>query len=218
MRLEFAERMRCPRPHAPTPLIIVASRSVERELVEGVAGCMICHLEARVTAGNVIFPGAQVPVAIDVSLAIPQQSAELAPVDPTALERLIALLGLAEPGGAVLLTGRYAELAASLAQQIDVTAIVLNAQATSGESVSAVRLAEPVVPFSDHTFRAVALDSDTALPVLVDAVRALQVGGRVLGALPLERPRGVRELARDATEWVGEREVGVGGIVRIERR
>ena len=41
------------------------------------------------------------------------------------LDRLIALLGLAEPGGSVLLTGRYARLATDLARATDVAVVVM---------------------------------------------------------------------------------------------
>jgi len=206
VQLEIAERLRCPRAHAATPLIIIAQRTVERELVTGVAGCMVCHLEADVRDGDVFFPGAVAasPLAEEAT--------------PDALDRLVALLGLAEPGGAVLLTGRYAALAAAVASMVDVHVVVLNATPVRSEGVSAVHLPEPAVPFSDNTFRGAALDADTSMPVLLDTVRALQVGGRLLVALPLERPFGIRELARDATEWVGEREAGPTGVVRITRR
>jgi hypothetical protein len=206
MQLEIAERLRCPRAHAATPLIIVAQRTVERDLVAGVAGCMSCHLEADVRDGDVFFPGAS------------RESVVTASATPDALDRLVALLGLAEPGGAVLLTGRYAALAAAVASTVDVHVVTLNAEPARGAGVSAVHLTEPVVPFSDNTFRAAALDHETSMPVLLDTVRALQVGGRLLAALPLERPFGIRELARDATEWVGEREAGPTGVVRITRR
>lgn len=206
MQLEIAERLRCPRAHAATPLIIVAQCTVERDLVTGVAGCMSCHLEADVRDGDVFFPGASAATA-------PASDAT-----PDALDRLVALLGLAEPGGAVLLTGRYAALAAAVASTVDVHVVVMNSEPVRGAGVSVVHLPEPVVPFSDNTFRAAALDHDTSMPVLLDTVRALQVGGRLLATLPLERPFGIRELARDATEWVGEREAGPTGVVRITRR
>ncbi len=118
----------------------------------------------------------------------------------------------------MLLTGRYAALAAAVSEMVDVHVVVLNAEPVRGAGVSVVHLPEPVVPFSDNTFRAAALDHDTSMPVLLDTVRALQVGGRLLAVLPLERPFGIRELARDATEWVGEREAGPTGVVRITRR
>lgn len=205
MQLDIAERLRCPRPHAATPLVLVVHRAVERELVTGVAGCMVCRLEAEVRDGDVYFPSA-------------------APVEPPAagtlpdLDRVMALLGLAEPGGAVLLTGRYAALGAVLASAVDVQVVSLNTAPVRGAGVSTVHLPEPAIPFSDNTFRAAALDANTSLPVVLETVRTLQVGGRLLATGPIERPFGIRELARDATEWVGEREAGPTGVVRITRR
>lgn len=223
MRLDIAERLRCPVAHVATPLVIVATRTVERDLMEGVAGCMICHREAVVRAGDVIFPGASEIGASAARVKTPTTADSLRTTarpatDGEGLDRLMALLGLAEPGGAVLLTGRYGLLAAALSEAVEVHVVVWNAEPTRGAGVSVVRLAEPVVPFSDNTFRAAALDADTPLPVLLDAVRVLQIGGRLVGAMPLERPHGVRELARDTAEWVGEREPGPAGVVRIERR
>lgn len=206
MQLDIAERLRCPRAHLATPLILVAHRTDDRSLVDATAGCMTCHLEASVRDGDVFFPGAPAAQRFETSAT------------PDAFDRLVALLGLAEPGGAVLLTGRYAALANAVASMVEVHVVVRNAVPVRGAGVSAVHLAEPVVPFSDNTFRAAALDADTPLPVLLDVVRALQVGGRLLASLPLERPHGVRELARDATEWVGEREPGPNGVVMITRR
>ena len=210
MRLEVAERMRCPRPHVPTPLIVVAHRTIDRELVEGVAGCPVCHLEAQVVDGLVWFPSADArPVAAATSATSATTSATT-----TAVERLVALLGLAEPGGTVLLTGRYAALAPALTRLADVDALLLNAAAAGASSVI---VAESVVPFTDGTFRAAALDAEVSLPVALDAVRTVAEGGRIVGALPLERPSTVRELARDAEEWVGERELGAGPPIPLRR-
>jgi hypothetical protein len=210
MRLEIAERMRCPRPHAPTPLIVVALETADRELVRGVGGCPACHLEMRVEGGDALFPGA----APDAPrrAAAPSRAAEDA-----LLARVVALLGIAEPGGAVLLTGRYAALAAALAAQCDVAVIVLNAESAVGSGVSRAYVAESSVPFTDGTFRAAALDLTVPASTAHDAVRVVAVGGRVLGASALAVPPGLRELARDSAEWVAERESGPSGFVPLAR-
>jgi hypothetical protein len=214
VRLELAERMQCPRPHRATPLIVVARRSVDRDLVDGVAGCPECFLEAEVAAGDVVFPGAVVGESTTPSVPAAPSLPD-ADTDTEALTRLVALLGLAEPGGAVLLTGRYAALAAPLTAAVDVAVVAWNAAVPGGSS--AVWLAEPAVPFTDGTFRAAALDAALPLPVVLDAVRSVTAGGRVLGAAALERPATVRELARDAAEWVGERTSGASGVVPLRR-
>jgi len=201
MRLDLAERLRCPNAHAPTQLIVVAQESDGRELVRGFAGCPECHLEARIVAGAVRFPGFEEPSA---RVSTPHPA-------PHALDRLRAQLNLAEDGGAVLLMGRYAPFGMALAAAMDIGVVTMMAPRAT------VRLFEPVVPFTDHTFRAVAMDMSVEPSVAADAVRTVVPGGRVLGANPLVMPALVRELARDTVEWVGERDAGPGGVVTIRR-
>lgn len=196
MRIELAERLRCPAAHAPTPLIVVARRVEERELVEGFAGCMTCHLEARVERG-VVRIGAphEVAVAGDATDGVAP-----GPATDDTITRAAALLGLAEPGGAVLLAGRYAALAPALRARFDVMTAVIT---SSG-----------AVPFADATFRGAALD----LPgiTLDDALRTVVVGGRLVAPASAARPIGARALARDDVEWVAEREA-TGPVVTLGR-
>lgn len=215
MRLELAERLRCPRPHAPTPLIVVAQRTVERELLDGVAGCPVCHLEARFEDGDLRFPA--VPDSPVRTTEAATRSRADAPIEPEQLLRLVALLGLAEPGGAVLLSGGYAAFAEALVRSVDVRALVLAESHAGVEGVSVVRLVEPAVPFVDATFRAAAIAADTPLPLLLDILRSVAPGGRVVGALPLLPPDLVRELARDEREWVGEVQRAAGPVVPLRR-
>ena len=221
MRLDLAERLRCPADHAPTPLIVVARAKRDRELLEGFAGCPVCHLEARVRAGHVEFPSG-VESAVEGAGAAGHEAstgmAARAGAWMPDLERLQALLGLAEPGGAVLLTGRYASLGAALAARADVAVVTLQADAPpDAEGVSAVLGAPRRVPFTDGTFRGAALDAGLDAALAEDAVRTVSIGGRVLGAAALARPAGTNELARDAHEWVAAREA-VPQAVPLSRR
>ncbi|MHB1298892.1 MAG: hypothetical protein ACYC0B_10225 [Gemmatimonadaceae bacterium] len=198
--------MRCPNPHLSTPLVVVARRVVDRELMDGVVGCPVCHLEARVVDGVVTFPGG---LQIASEAGPGSGAAGTEPGDSAAeLARTGALLGLAEPGGVVLLAGRYGALATRLAQEFEVATIVIRADSK--------------VPFSDQTFRAAAIDAAAAFqaaadgdvaadaertpPLLADAVRAVAVRGRILAPVTVRLPADVKELARDEREWVGERE------------
>lgn len=204
--------MRCPAAHAPAPLVVVARRTVERELVEGFAGCPVCHLEATVKGGDVVFPGAE--GAEDA----PRTSSSGSSADASAArDRLVALLGLAEEGGAVLLTGRYVPLAAALRAVVDVAVICLNVKGPAAEGVSAVHLATPGVPFADATFRGAALDPALDAETVQDALRTVLVGGRVLGAHPLPILSMLKELARDDQEWLGERQAGPSGVIPLRR-
>lgn len=194
MWLELAERLQCPRTHRATPLIVVARRTSGRRLLDGVAGCPECSLEVAIADGALRFPGAEPSPPIEP--ALPEAHAA----------RVVALLGLAEPGGAVLLGGRYAALADAIARATDVAPIVLNIERSGDAEATFVISGHERVPFTDGTFRGAALDADTPLPVLLDALRTVVPGGRVLGAASLAVTAGLRELARDADEWVAERE------------
>ncbi len=214
MRLDLVERLRCPNGHAPTPLIVVASLKRERELLEGVAGCPVCRLEARITGGHVRFEGAARATATNVTATGLAAPAAPAPE----LERVVALLGLSEPGGAVLLTGRYAALAEALAALTEAAVIVMHAAAPpASERVSAVLGAPGTVPFIDATFRAAALDQATPPVIVEDVVRTVALQGRVLASVGLTPPHGLEELARDDREWVAAR-VGSGAVVELKRR
>jgi hypothetical protein len=203
MRLELSERLVCPATHERTPLIVMALETRERDLVRGTAGCMSCHRQAEIARGDVVF-------AAHGALGEPSPSA----TSPTAIDRLEAQLGLSEPGARVLLTGRYAQFAAALVQRVDALVVVLNAPMTQSAGVGGVYLTEPVVPFSDATFTAAAVDQGMSSAQLADVVRTLQREGRIVAALPTDVPDGVRELARDATEWVGTRD----DVIRLRRR
>lgn len=160
---------------------------------------------------------------IEVSLAetrsVPLAERDQEPsADAAAVERLVALLGLAEPGGAVLLTPGYAALADALAATADVDVVVYDtAGVARTEFARAVRGLASAVPFTDGTFRAAALDVASAA-FAADAVRAVAPRGRVLGAIGLDAPAQVTILARDAREWVGERGVLPGPVVTLGRR
>lgn len=212
MRLDLVERLRCPHGHAPTPLIVVASRKRERELLEGVAGCPVCRREARIGAGHVRFEAEDDGhMAEESTVAGPGWAAEL--------ERTVALLGLAEPGGAVLLTGRYAPLADALAAAVDTAVVVMGAARLPGatERIAAVTGDLRSLPFTDGTFRAAAVDAWAPSALLADAPRAVAAGGRLLAPAEAAVPPGLKELARDDREWVAARE-GTGAIVELRRR
>jgi hypothetical protein len=206
MRLELAERLVCPRDHAPTPLVVVAQRVVGRDLHAGLAGCAECRLEARVTLGVVEFPE---PAAA----ASPASAEPLAPSSER-IERTAALLSLAEPGGTILLTGRYTSLAARLAEEYDLTAVIPATDATVPTSDRIVRIknAEAHAVFSDQTFRAAALDPPTPA-----ALRSLAIGARVLAPADAPTLPDTRELARDQEEWLAERTAATP-IIQLGRR
>lgn len=217
MRLELAERLRCPRAHAPTPLVVVASQVVERELRGGVAGCMVCRYEAHFEEGDLIAEGAR-PGA---SLGAPPgaDGGETRGPEPAPdVDRLIALLGLAEPGGAVLLTGPYVAAASELAARCEVAVITDRARPVRAleDPVSALVGFGDAIPFAEGSFRGAALGVDVSSARAREVVRVLPRGARIVGAVTLDLPAGARELARDEREWVAEVE-GQAPLVSLGR-
>lgn len=206
MRLELAERLQCPGDHRPTPLVVVAAAVIDRDLRRGTAGCMQCGFQARVQDGDLWLPsqaGRPVgPSSTRASGAVsPDAPAAPAP-SPEAIDRLQALLGLAESGGAVLLGGRYAAYAAGLQARLDLMVMVLDPEDGALSSVARVVGRRDVVPFTDATFRAAALEDPV---LLAAAVRTVRPSGRLVAPIGCACPEAVTRLASDATEWVGER-------------
>ncbi len=237
MRLELAERLRCPGAHAPTPLIVVAQETRERVLRRAIVGCAVCGLEARIVAGALTFPdglvvaGAEGAPAADLrgaATAVGDLRAGAAPpadVDASALERLVALLHLDAPGGAVLLAGGYARFAVALEASHDVHAVVLTSARDTHDDLRDERHNErhderhdgtPSIPFTDATFRAAAVE---VMPptLLGDLPRVVTPGGRIVAVAGTEPPAGARVLARDEQEWVAESVGGAGGMVTLQR-
>jgi hypothetical protein len=213
MRLDLAERLRCPRPHATTPLVVVASQVVERDLQRGVAGCPVCRYEARFEEGD-LLGGAGESLARRTTHIIDERDP-----DADALDRLVALLAIDDASGAVLLTGRYGSFAATLAARTGVRVVVDGSRGSRSpeDPVCAVLGFEESIPFSDGTFHAAALGADSPPELTAEVARVVMSGGRVLGTAALPLPAGLRELARDEREWVAVRE-SISRPVELTRR
>lgn len=188
-------------------MVVVARAKRGSELVSGFAGCPVCHLEARFEGGDLQFPGEALPAA------------ESTPDGWTPdLERTIALLGLDEPGGALLLSGRYASLAPQLVERLDVAVMLMGGGRRPGdiEAVAIVTGRTPNVPFTDGTFRSAAVDLSFPDALLPDLVRTIATKGRVLAVALHRPPPGLTELARDDREWVAARDAS-GALVELRR-
>ena len=206
MRLELAERLRCPGAHAPMPLIVVAQETHDRVLHRAIVGCAVCGFEARIASGVLTLPSGFAVRRADDGVDPTADVADVADV-----ERLAALLHLDAPGGAILLAGGYARFGAPLASGYGVQAIALVPPAVT-------RGAAPAIPFTDATFRAAAVEG---LPdaSLAELARVIAPGGRIVAPTTVELPVGVSLLARDAREWVAASDgAGQGGVVALKRR
>lgn len=212
MFVELIDHLRCPRPHAETWLVMKADETRDRHVLRGSLGCPICMQQFRVEDGMVFFDDAAMG-------DLPP--AEAIPGDDAWPLRLAAFLGLADAGGAVGLHGewvRYGLALADVVERVEPLAIAPAFRPPAHLS-SIVPPAEGPLPLATASLRAVALDRHAPAALLAEAARVVRQGGRLLARSGSPIPPGVKELARDAEWWVGEREAGVmSGVVGIGRR
>lgn len=188
--------------------MLSATRMLDRQVVEGDLGCHLCRAHYPIRGGVARF---------DEAPSGSEAAAASAPRDDAVL-RLAALLGLAEPGGIVLLLGQHAELTPDLALMVGETQIVVInapviplAAGSVSSLISGLRL-----PLATASCRAAAVDSERAGEgMLAEIARVLRPGGRLLAPVGIALPEGVVELARDDSGVVAERRAGPGPLVSL---
>jgi uncharacterized protein YbaR (Trm112 family) len=197
MFIDLLDALRCPSDHDETWLVARIDRMVGRYIADGSLGCPVCRQE---------FPVRDFVAYFSEELASVTPVVVRAGTPDDQLTRLAALLDLGAPGGFVGVAGSRAADAAALATAFDVQCVVVNPSpgATSAEGCSVLHCAGRV-PLAAGALRALAYDAHVAADerLLASLVRAVRPGGRLLAPASLPHPPGVRELARDETEWVG---------------
>ncbi|HET9453639.1 MAG TPA: hypothetical protein VFO66_05060 [Gemmatimonadaceae bacterium] len=217
MFVELIDHLRCPEPHADSWLVMHAEETRDRHIIRGRLACPVCGRRFVVEAGAVDFSAKSSDGARE-RLAAPA----VAPDDEWPL-RLAAFLALGEGGGAVGLYGswsRYAEALGDVAEGVEPLAID-PPFATHPRLSAIVPPSRAAIPLATASLRAVAIDAlvgDDAGAQLTEAVRVVRPGGRMLAPASLPVPHGIREIARDAAWWVGEREAAPAGIISIASR
>ena len=204
MFIELVDSLRCVNVHEDTWLVASVVRMQGRHIVDGTLGCPLCRQQYHIRDGVGWFH-----TSPDESGDIHEQ--RMAPPAPASEERVMraaALLGLAEPGGIVVLGGSWGDCADAIAELGPAHVVVLNrgTTAASPESVSTLVVGERL-PFAAASVRAVALDDALAATSLTSAAGVLRSRGRLVAPASVPVPDDVVELARDAAEWVAERSV-----------
>jgi hypothetical protein len=196
VHLELVDVLRCPRPHAPSVLIASIDRISGRSVDRGTLACPVCDARFGIVDGGVVFDRRH----------FVEHRAERTIVAAAAdrVTRAAALLGLAEPGGLVLLGGDSADVAAGLHDIADVSVILHNPPGPVVGWDAVTPIYGERVPLASGVVRGAMVDARVA-DAVVDVVRALRPAGRLVAPADFPVPEGVRELARDADEWVGER-------------
>lgn len=202
MFVELIEALRCPRPHAETQLVVSASVTDARHIVDGVLGCPECGAEFPIVGGVARFDA-------------PQRPTPSAPPSAGEAMRLAAFLELTDARGFALLCGRWGAQLDGIRRLSETPLVLVNPPGDFAGDAAGVLLCGNTVPFAPGSLRAAALDGDMPESMVVAATRAVRLGGRVLGPATLPLPAGVAELVRDDQLWVGEKKAAPDAPPRL---
>ena len=206
----LVESLRCVRDHEPSGLVAVAAETFERDIVRGSLGCPVCRAEYGIANAVADFrSGAEGP---------PPPPAKTRVAEELAL-RAGALLGLADARGLAVLAGAWSAAApelAAIAEPVHVLAVDAAPGVASGAGVSLARTAGEI-PLRAGTARGIALDAaHSGDRYLASAAAALSARGRLVAPVTCALPAGFSELARDASDWVAEKDA-VATVVPLTR-
>jgi len=195
MFVELLEKLRCPNEHEPSPLIATASLTENRHIIEGTLGCPVCHAEFELHEGA---------LELGASSVQPTPTAD-APSDDKML-RTGALLALDERGGLYVLDFVSSHFTRGLAELSPASRFIALSKSHQVEGASGVIIGHgDGIPLAAGCARGIALDATTP-KLLRSAVQILAPGGRLIAPADATVPDGIKELARDGSQWVGERE------------
>jgi uncharacterized protein YbaR (Trm112 family) len=209
MHRDLLDALRCPRDHEESWLVVVVHRALGVMLLDAELACPVCGAEFAVRGGVTTF---------DAEAVV--EGAEVAPD----AERLAALLGVTDGVLPILLAGAYAAAGASLAPLVPLAQVQANAPfVPRGDTDDVVGVTRMLVgarlPLGVATLAAAAVSARVATPsLLASVVRAMKAGGRIVAPIAVALPAGVRELARDDREWVGEVQAQGSGLVSLRRK
>ena len=203
MQLALVDSLRCPSHDEESALVLSVESWAGPRVAEGVLGCPQCNRRYPIRGGTIHFAAAA---------TVQREKA----ADGADVMRLAAQLGLIEPGGMILLTGRYATIHASLTELVEVTCLLVGAEYPA-TPLAVNFVVEDRLPLVDHALRGAAIDVEGA-GILIEVARCTSPGGRIVAPAASRIPSGVRLIARDDREWVGEVEnVSTVQLRRSER-
>lgn len=211
MQRDLLDALRCPGTHEESWLVAMVLEASGSSLLAAELACPVCGAEFHIVNGIAHFTGST-PVA-------PPPALPSEPYTPDMALRLAALLGVAESQLPVGLVGRYTAASGALASLVSAPQLLINnGSAIPGPGVSCIMVADRL-PLGVESLAAIAVDAAHATTTFLEsATRALRLGGRLVAPANAPVPAGMRELARDATEWVAETTARASGLVELRRR
>jgi len=221
MHRDLLDALRCPAPHDESWLVAMVHRAEGPVLHDVDLACPYCQREFTVRDGLADF-------RFDVADVVPSVSTSDSE-SPDVL-RLAALLGLSPEESStarpILLAGAYAAASRALNELAPAPQVVVNPtvppETLRDATVSVLRVGSRL-PLGVATLHAAAIDHSEGTQqvsgtFMDSVVRAVRAKGRLVAPAHMPVPDGVRELARDDREWVGEVIAQASGLVELRRQ
>lgn len=208
---ELVDVLRCLRPHEESWLVLAARKVENRDILEGVLGCPVCHAEYPIIEGVARFGSA------------PNDRRWTVPSEEEAL-RLVALLDLTGARGYAVIIGGLTRHSSRMRELTDVQLLLVNPAPDTpiggGISSMTIQSSWTKLPLAPLSARALALDDGATPAQLESAIEIVAARGRILAPVALPMPEGLTELARDDRQWLAERAqvTRSPGVVTLQRR
>lgn len=205
MHVLLTDRLTCPRCGPEFGLILLADRMEDRRVIHGTFGCPNCRDQLEVADG---FADLRAPPRGPLPGGYAGQP-EARPDDPADAQRLIALVGVAQGPGTLVLAGEPARHAAAFAVAIEgIHVVAIDADLTGWPGATGVSrmAAAPGIPLFSRSIRGVAVDARLGPAALHDAARVAAPRARVVAVRADEAAAG--EILREAGLEVMASEAG----------
>lgn len=217
MHVELADLLRCRVAHAETTLVLMAERTHERVVLDGVLGCPVCGAEYVIEAGVVYFGTPHIAATAE-SPASDMEGAAM---------RAAALLNVVDRTSTVGFVGTALALVRAVQDIVPARCLVFDAPDAAnavtwharGEAPMAViALDRGALPLAAGTLSGLWVAQGEPAELLP----ALRARGRIAAPRAIALPPGVAELARDDEGWVAERTAETtaapASLVQLRRR
>jgi hypothetical protein len=197
--IALIDHLRCIQDHDDSALVAVVDTATDGRIVEGALGCPLCGSRQEIRAGVAYWnpPALNHPATPS---SVPDARAD-------EFMRLGALMGYAEGRGPFLLCGSAGLSATGLLGLAEAPIILMEPPDDRAARFASIIRGAGSVPLVG-VVRGIALgDRPCTEKFTASCVVALAPGGRLVAPADAAVPEGIREIARDDREWVGEREV-----------
>jgi hypothetical protein len=179
MHLLLTDRLTCPRCGPSFGLILLADRLEERRVLEGTFGCPNCRDQLPVHAGfgDLRAPPRGAPPEGRVG------DPDVRPEDAGEAERLLALVGVTQGPGTIVLVGAPARHARSFVERIEGIHVVgSDSDLVDWPDATGVSrmMAGDAIPLHSRSMRGAAVDGRMGAKVVEEAARVVAPRGRVV--------------------------------------